>query len=277
MGEEMNLEIKRVGYPLIESLRAMFLTENHCQIRFDAVHRRGWADEYLLILDGCTVGYGSIKGLRETDDRDSIFEWYLRPETRFASDKIFQRLIDVTAAKYIVAQTNQPQLSGLQARHASSLSSEALLFGNPIIKQESAPSGCRFRKIELRDNPLFAHRAEPEGTFGIERNGVIVATAGYLQHYNFPFVDLYLEVRDDCRGRGIGRYLIQELIKYCFLVGRIPAARCNPANLASKKCLLCGGFKQVGSILIGQLAVRPESNQNDSVETGLKTPDDLTS
>lgn len=256
----MKLEIKKVDIKDIEPMRAMFLNENQFQIRYDSVHQRGWADEYLLIVDGQKVGYASVKGSNEIHDRDSIFEWFLLPESRFQSETIFQTLIEETGVTHVVAQSNEPSLSELQAKYSFNLRVEALLFGNPSEKNLPAPNSCRFRKIDSQDHPLFEHHGEPEGPFGIERTGEIVATGGFFQHYNFPFVDLYMEVREDCRGQGIGSYLLQELIRHCHSIERIPAARCSPTNLPSKKTLLRGGFTKLGSIQVGDLKMVPGRN-----------------
>ena len=55
----------------IQSLRALFLQETNFQIRYDACHRRGWTDSYVLKIDDVAVGYGSIKG-QQRADRDTI-------------------------------------------------------------------------------------------------------------------------------------------------------------------------------------------------------------
>jgi GNAT superfamily N-acetyltransferase len=47
-----------------------------------------------------------------------------------------------------------------------------------------------------------------------------------MLHYNVPFADLYMEVRPDCRKRGYGTFILQEVQKECYLAGRVSAARC---------------------------------------------------
>ena len=74
-----------------------------------------------------------------------------------------------------------------------------------------------------------------------------------MSHYNPPYADLYMEVIPEARGRGIGSFLVQELRRVCRESGRIPAARCDPANEASKKALLRGGLVAVGSIVAGEV------------------------
>lgn len=175
------------------------------------------------------------------------------PDAREIAAEIFQFFLHNTGAKHIECQTNEPLLSTLQKQFSINFRADAFLFGNPLEKKLLAPEGCVFREIMPGDHPVFEHHYEPEGNFGIEKNGEIVATGGFLMHYNFPFADLFMEVRSDMRMRGIGSFLIQELIKTCLSAGRIPAARCNPGNLASQKTLLKGGFEQVGSILFSDI------------------------
>ena len=58
-------------------------------------------------------------------------------------------------------------------------------------------------------------------------DGAIVATGGIATHYNPPYGDLFMEVDEPHRRRGYGSYLIQELKRACYEMGRVPAARCN--------------------------------------------------
>jgi hypothetical protein len=46
----------------IEPLRREFLAATTFQLRYFAVHQRGWSDSYLMFVDGLDAGFGSIKG-----------------------------------------------------------------------------------------------------------------------------------------------------------------------------------------------------------------------
>jgi len=89
------------------------------------------------------------------------------------------------------------------------------------------------------------------GDYILELNKEVVASGGFLLHYNFPFADLYMEVKEDHRRQGLGSYLIQELKKQCYLAGRVPAARCNMDNVASGTTLTKVGLAVAGFMLIG--------------------------
>jgi GNAT superfamily N-acetyltransferase len=79
--------------------------------------------------------------------------------------------------------------------------------------------------------------------------GEVVATGGFLLHYNPSFADLYMEVRSDARRRGYGSFLIQEIVAECYLAGRVPAARTGIDNIASQRTLLKGGLRECGRML----------------------------
>ena len=83
----------------------------------------------------------------------------------------------------------------------------------------------------------------------IEAAGTVVATGGFLLHYNPPFADLFMEVRSDARRRGYGSFLIQQLIAECYLAGRVPAARTGVDNVASQRTLVKGGLRECGRML----------------------------
>src|SRR5262249_62021949 len=91
----------------------------------------------------------------------------------------------------------------------------------------------------------------------LEIEGNIAATGGILYHYNRPYGDIYMAVAESFRRRGLGAYLVQELKRICYEQGSVPAARCNPANVASRKTLQKAGFVPCGCMLHGVVAPSP--------------------
>jgi GNAT superfamily N-acetyltransferase len=85
-------------------------------------------------------------------------------------------------------------------------------------------------------------------------NGAVAATGGILFHYNPPYGDIYMAVAEPFRRRGYGSYLVQELKRTCYGMGKIPAARCNASNAASRATLQKAGFLPCARILSGQIA-----------------------
>lgn len=94
--------------------RSLFLWENNVQIRYNACHERHWSDSYLLTLDGQNVGYGSVKGLEELDDRDTVFEFYVVPTYRKSAGALFAGLLRVSGAKFIECQSNEASAATLK-------------------------------------------------------------------------------------------------------------------------------------------------------------------
>jgi GNAT superfamily N-acetyltransferase len=78
-----------------------------------------------------------------------------------------------------------------------------------------------------------------------------------LFHYNRPYGDIYMDVAESFRRRGVGSFLVQELKRACYEGGNIPAARCNPGNIASRRTLQKSGFVPCGNILNGSVSVDP--------------------
>jgi GNAT superfamily N-acetyltransferase len=109
--------------------------------------------------------------------------------------------------------------------------------------------------VEADAGRIFEHRVEGVGEWLLEHEGTIVATGGIATHYNPPYGDLYMEVDERFRKRGFGSYLIQELKRTCYETGRVPAARCNVANAASRATLQKAGLLPCARILSGILSV----------------------
>ncbi|MEM9935990.1 MAG: GNAT family N-acetyltransferase [Bacteroidota bacterium] len=250
----MEVEIRKVDLASILPLRMLYLHELHAQSRYHACHDRGWADEYGMYVREQLVGYGSVKGLQELTDRDTIFEFYLLPPYRTVSKKVFQQLIDTSQATHAEAQTND----GLTARMLYA-------FGKPVDIQVALfqdkhttsieKQGVHFRKRTPADEVL-ENKEELVGAYVLEKAGAIIGEGGFLLHYNAPYADVFMEVAEAHRNQGYGRYLIQEIKKACYLSGRVPAARCNLSNLASRKALEAAGFEVAAYMLSTKLKKR---------------------
>jgi GNAT superfamily N-acetyltransferase len=61
--------------------------------------------------------------------------------------------------------------------------------------------------------------------------------------------DLFMEVDERFRRKGYGSYPIQELKRACHEAGRVPAARCNVANAASRATLQNAGMLPCARLL----------------------------
>jgi GNAT superfamily N-acetyltransferase len=241
---------KKVGLESILPLRALFLQEANHQVRYNAVHERGWSDSYLLFIDDRAVGYGSIKG-REIPDRDTVFEFFVVPPYRTFSSELFRHLLSAAQPRFIECQSNDLLLSSTLFEFARNMTADTALFEDHCVTNLSVP-GAVVRPKRDADS-IFAHSVEPVGEYVAELNGEIVATGGFLLHYNHPFADLYMETREDRRRRGIGSFLLQEVKRECYLAGRVPAARTGIKNLASRACLSRAGLRVSGFMLAGEV------------------------
>jgi GNAT superfamily N-acetyltransferase len=247
----MHVNITKANYEAIKSVRSLFLQENNFQIRYNATHERGWSDSYIFQSGNKTIGYAAIKGKENIIDRDTIFEFYLLPPFRHAVANCFNVLKKTATPAFIETQSNEKILTGLLNEFGRNLQSDVILFRDSFSSSLKADS-ITFRRQHEKDK-IFKHHSEPEGDYVLALNRKIIATGGFLMHYNFPFADLFMEVKEDYRKMGYGSYLIQEIKKQCYLNGRVPAARCNISNTASKATLLKAGFEIAGYMMSGEI------------------------
>jgi GNAT superfamily N-acetyltransferase len=234
----------------ILALRGLFLHETNFQIRHNACHERGWTDSYLLNIDGLEIGYGSVKG-QERNDRDTIFEFYMIPPFRKYASYLFRELISASGARYIECQSNDRLLSAMLYEFSCDIRSNVVLFEPHSVTEYKIPDSV-FRPKHAADQ-IFEHTVEPAGDYVLEVRQEIVATGGFMLHYNVPFADLYMEVRPDCRRRGYGAFILQELQRECYVAGRVPAARCQIKNVASRAALTKAGLRVCGFIQLGNV------------------------
>ena len=247
----MKLTINKVDLNEILQLRILFLQENNFQIRYNACHERGWSDSYVFIFNNEKIGYGSIKGKENLIDRDAVFEFYLISSFRNLSSVVFEKFLHYSNACFIECQSNDLFLSSLLYKHGQNINSDVVLFEENFSSNIKINSAL-FRKRKNED-VIFEHTAEPVGDFIIEINNEVVATGGFLLHYNMPFADLYMEVEESHRKKGFGSFLIQELKQQCYLSGRVPAARTCVDNIASQATLKKAGLRIAGFMLLGQI------------------------
>lgn len=247
----MILDIIKSDLKEILYLRNLFLQENNFQIRYNATHERGWTDSYLIVYNDEKIGYGSIKGNESINDRNTVFEFYLIPSFRNISSIAFAELLKYSKANFIECQSNDFLLTSLLYQYAQNINSNVILF------EDGFTSGIKmnttiFRKRNDSDI-VFEHTSEPVGDYVLEVKKKVIATGGFLLHYNKPFADLYMEVEQTHRKKGFGSFLIQELKRQCYIAGRVPAARCNIDNVASRSTLTKAGLKIAGFMLFGQV------------------------
>jgi GNAT superfamily N-acetyltransferase len=234
--------------------RDMYRLEMACQIIHDSLHsRRGWTESYLLIAGGVTVGYGAIAVGGPWKGKPTVFEWYVVPPYRSHMFDLFSALLTASGAAAIETQSNDMLLTVMLHTFSLSVMSESILFHDKLTTAHSPPGAIVRRTTPDDTAQLLSHELDSEAHWVVEVEGKVAAAGGVLFHYNRPYGDIYMKVAEPFRIRGFGSYLVQELKRVCYEQGNVPAARCNPTNIASRKTLQKAGFVPCGHILSGQV------------------------
>lgn len=124
----MNVTAVQTDLSSILLLRNLFLQENNFQIRYNAIHERGWSDSYMLMYNEEKIGYGTIRGNQQRIDRDTVFEFYIIPSFRNISSLAFSALLHASNASFIEGQSNDLLLTSLLYEYADNIHSEVILF-----------------------------------------------------------------------------------------------------------------------------------------------------
>jgi hypothetical protein len=236
-------------------LRERYREEMNCQVVHDSIHRRrGWTATYDLKVDGVTAGFGSKAIGGPWTDKPTIFELYILPEYRSRAFDIFEALVAASNARFLAIQSNDLLLSVMLHTYARDIHSEAIVFQDRLttaLPSMGATMRCLMPEVHIR-HCIQARDGGPE--WRLELNGETVATGGILFHYNRPYGDIYMDVAESHRRHGFGSYIVQELKRAAYELGAIPAARCNPTNIASRKTLQKAGLVPYANILTGTIA-----------------------
>jgi RimJ/RimL family protein N-acetyltransferase len=244
----MHIQITKTRSKYIQHLRQLFLHENNFQFIYDKCHYYGWADVYIITNNEATIGYGAIWGTDKREMRDTIFEYYILPPWRQYCSSIFEMLFKVTYPSFIECQTNDKLLSSMLFEYAKNINTEAILF------EDHFQSNFQIPGVQFGRNAGEGNKDDDAGGYLLQYEGEIVATGGFMLNYNFPYADIYMDVKENYRGKGYGSLMVQELKKEIYRIGRVPAARCNINNHASKATLLKAGFKPCGFRLKGTIS-----------------------
>ena len=244
----------------IRRWRDAYRLEMSCQIFHDSLHDRdGWTQEYLLLVGETAVGYGSIAKGGPWSGRPAVYEWYLIPAWRTRMFELFRALVLSSAAVDVEVQSNDVSATVMLHTFAQDVRSESILFEDALLTAHQ-PERAIFRAPTASEAPdVPADHLRWCGV--VEIGGTIAASGGILFHYNRPFGDIYMEVEEPFRGKGLGPFLVQELKRVCYEGGHVPAARCAPDNVASRRALQKAGFVPCGHILKG--SVNPELREQE--------------
>jgi GNAT superfamily N-acetyltransferase len=246
----MTIEVARVELNEITSLRDLHRREMNCQIVHDSFPRRGFSDAYRFLVGGQIAGYGLVANKYYPDTVD---EFYTFPAHRAAALPMFRALLETSGANRIRAQTNDPLMLLMLHDCATNITSEAILFEAAYTTHLTCPAGTLRPITEADKERLSEQKLDAESGWMIESDGVPVATGGVLFHYNPPYGDLYMAVSESYRRRGFGSYMVQELKRIAYEMGKTPAARCNVDNVASRSTLQKAGMLPCGRILLGDV------------------------
>jgi len=249
----MELSAKATNIEEVLPWRDMYRLEMGCQIIHDSLHYRpGWTQEYFLFAGGPPAGYGSVAVGGPWKGTPTVFEFYVLPQHRLHVFDLFRALLTASSAHMINVQSNDSLITVMLHTFAQDVTNESVLFHDKVTTAHSPP-GAIFRGATLAEAPDVS-RDQLKWYGVVEVEGQVSASGGILFHYNRPYGDIYMEVAASFRGRGLGSFLVQELKRVCYEGGNIPAARCNPSNIASRRTLQKAGFVPCGNILNGKVS-----------------------
>jgi GNAT superfamily N-acetyltransferase len=236
-------------------LRTRYREEMNCQIVHDSIHRReGWTLSYLLDLSGIPAGFGSVAISGPWKGKPTVFEFYVLPEHRSRAFDLFEALLAASGAPFFEVQTSDVLLTVMLHTYGREIASEKIVFHDKLTTAHRSNGAILGRVTTEEETRACLEQRQGGGEWTLEMDGKVAAKGGILFHYNRPYGDIYMEVNEPFRRRGLGSYLVQELKRVCYELGAIPCARCNPTNIPSRRTLQKAGFVPFAHILNGSIA-----------------------
>ena len=250
----MATTVRRADSREIASMRDAFRREMNCQIVHDSIHaRHGWTVEYAFTDGETAIGYGSVAVAGPWRDKPTVYEFYVVPERRSQAFELFDAFLAASRPIAFEVQSSDTLTTVTCLTYARDIGTEKVVFRDHTTTTHP-PNGATLRCVT---SAAELQRAMTErqggGEWVVEIDGAVVASGGVLFHYNPPFGDVYMEVSEPFRRRGIGTFLVQELKRMCYELGAVPCARCDPTNVASRRTLQRAGFVPFAHILFGSI------------------------
>jgi GNAT superfamily N-acetyltransferase len=195
------------------------------------------------------AGFGSVAIGGPWKDKPTIFEFYVLPEHRSRAFDMFQAFLETSAARFFEVQSNDTLLAVMLHTYGAGIASEKIVFRDNLTTHHPANDAVLRRVTPELEIQICLEQRQGGGEWLLEVDGDVAAKGGILFHYNRPYGDIYMEVNEPFRRRGLGCLLVQELKRACYELGAIPCARCNPTNVASRRTLQRAGFAPFAHIL----------------------------
>lgn len=247
-----SITVHRVPLQEIAAMRDAFRVEMNCQIVHDAIHHRGgWTHEFALAEGDRPVGYASIAVDGPWREKPTFYELYVVPGRRLRTYALFEAFLSATQPPAFEVQSSDVLTTTMALTFAREITSERVVFRDHVKTTHALP-GATLRCVTPAEDIQKAIAArQGGGEWLLEVDGAVVGKGGLLFHYNRPYGDVYMDIHEGFRRRGFGSYLVQELKRLCYELGGIPAARCDPTNMASQRTLQRAGLMPFAHILVG--------------------------
>jgi len=255
LSDDMQTLATLVDPNIVLPLRTRYRQEMNCQIVKDSIHTRpGWSLTYAFSLTGAVVGFGTVAIAGPWQDKPTILEFYVLPAHRGRAFDLFETFVETSGARHMEIQSSDLLLAAMLHTYARDVSSESIVFQDGLTTALTA-NGAVLEPM-TSDEEIRCAIAERAGggQWLLKVEGRQAGNGGILFHYNPPYGDVYMEVDEPFRGRGLGAYLVQELKRLAYELGSIPAARCNVDNRVSRKTLQKAGFVPYAHVLNGSIA-----------------------
>jgi GNAT superfamily N-acetyltransferase len=139
--------------------------------------------------------------------------------------------------------------------YGSELASEKIVFRDELTTFLPAQGAALKRVTSEKESECCFQERAGTSEWTLELKSKSVGSRTLLFHYNHPYCDVAMEIKEEYRRRGLGAYLVQELKRIAYAMGGIPAARCNPNNIASRKTLQKAGLVPFAHILVGKMVI----------------------
>jgi GNAT superfamily N-acetyltransferase len=234
------------------TIRERYRAEMNCQIVHDSIHRRaGWTLTYLLESGGIAAGFGSVAIGGPWKDKPALFEFYVLPEYRTRAFDLFEALLASTDARFMEIQSNDPLLAVMLHTYAHDIASEKIVFHDKLAPALPANGATLRRLTSEQETRMRIEQRQGGAEWILEVDGKVAGQGGILFHYNRPYGDIYMEVAEGFRRRGLGSWLVLELKRAAYDLGAVPCARCSPDNIASRRTLQKAGFVPFAHMLTG--------------------------
>jgi len=140
--------------------------------------------------------------------KPTVIEFYVLPQWRGRAFELFEAFVAASGPRFFEVQTSDSLLTAMLFTYGSDFVSESVVFRDELTAWLPNHGATLKRVTTEEESRLCFEARRGNSEWQIQLEPQTVGTGGLMFHYNHPYCDVYMEIIEAYRGRGLGAYFV---------------------------------------------------------------------